>query len=221
MHCCHASFPRQGIRGCSPFGAKTNWLLNHQSLLWAQLGVFDANHCGISEAHPFGLVLFVALFILLVCETSEITFSKIVGGKVPVCLSYYSFLDRVTSIYFYVFAFISFQIMLYYLHVITLWGLVQFCVFGYVAIVTNVLRVQLFRSSNDCEFSWCSKRLTPPIWTLSAKCVVPSVTIFVKAQRRMIFSVVSNERSLTLTLGSNSSLNYQKGQFDPSTFILG
>jgi hypothetical protein len=135
LHCCHASFPQQGTRACSPFGAKTNWLPNHQLLLWAHLGVFDANRCGISEAHRFAWVFFITLFCQPVSETSDIMFLKIVGGKVRLCLSYYSFLDRVTSIYLYVFIIISFQTM-YYLHIITLWGWFQFCVFCYVLIVS-------------------------------------------------------------------------------------
>jgi hypothetical protein len=103
LHCCHASFPRQGTRGCSPFGAKTNWLLNPQSLLWAHLGVFVANH--VVPVRLVVLHLFVKLFIRLVSETPEITFSKIVGQSTCMFeLLFYSLLDRVTFIYFYVFA---------------------------------------------------------------------------------------------------------------------
>jgi hypothetical protein len=82
-----------------------------------------------------GWVFFITLFCQPVSETSDIMFLKIVGGKVRLCLSYYSFLDRVTSIYLYVFIIISFQTM-YYLHIITLWGWFQFCVFCYVLIVS-------------------------------------------------------------------------------------
>jgi hypothetical protein len=64
---------------------------------------FVANH--VVPVRLVVLHLFVKLFIRLVSETPEITFSKIVGQSTCMFeLLFYSLLDRVTFIYFYVFA---------------------------------------------------------------------------------------------------------------------